>query len=174
MAKTLIVLFLIFFVSKAFALEAPLPVLKNFKSDNLIGKSELKYFGLKVYDINLWCEKPKFSYDAKFAIHISYNMNFSKEELAKRSIKEISRNHILSASEQKNYYQKLLEIFSDIKKGDEKVAVFIPQKGVEIYHNNQLIGQISNLKFARLFIDIWLDERGSFPQVTKKLLGKNE
>lgn len=147
---------------------------QNLKSDNLIGKAELKYFGLKVYDINLWCEKPQFSYAEKFAIQIHYNMNFSKEDLAKRSIKEIERNHILSTSEQNKYYQKFLEIFSDIKKGDEKLAIFIPQKGVELYHNNQLIGKISDQKLARLFVDIWLDERGSFPQVTKKLLGKND
>lgn len=158
---------------KAFGIGAPSPLKQIFKSDNLIGKSELKFLGLKVYDIDLWCEKPQFSYEEKFAIHIRYNMNFNKEDLAKRSIEEIERIHVLSESDKKNYYQNLLQIFANVKKGDEKLAVFIPQKGVEMFFNNKIIGKISDPKLARLFVDIWLDERGSYPQVTKKLLGKN-
>ncbi len=150
------------------------PLKQKLGVDNLIGATELKYFGLKVYEINLWCEKPKFSYDQKFAIQIRYNMNFTKEELAKRSIEEIEKLHALNDSEKNDYYQKLLKIFSNVKKGDEKVAYFSPKKGVEMFYNNQLVGDISDLKLARQFVDIWLDERGSFPNVTKKLLGKND
>lgn len=168
-----LIFFLVLFSNHTFAANPPQPVKQSFKSDNLIGESELKYFGLKVYDINLWCEKPQFSYNEKFAIHIRYNMNFSREDLAKRSIEEIERLHVLSQSDKKNYYQNLLQIFANVKKGDEKVAVFIPQKGVEMFFNNQLIGKISDPELARLFVDIWLDERGSFPQVTRKILGKN-
>lgn len=165
-------LFLFSFEGQTSDLKAPTPVLQTLKSDNLIGATELKYFGFKVYDIDLWCEKPQFSYQEKFAIHIRYNMNFSREDLAKRSLEEITRLHNLRDSEQKDYFQKLLKIFANVKKGDEKVAIFIPQTGVEMFYNNQLIGKISDPKLARLFVDIWLDERGSFPHVTKKLLGK--
>lgn len=154
--------------------EAPKAVMQNLNPNFLIGESDLKYFGLKVYRAELWCEKAQFSYEQKFAIHLTYNMNFAKEELAKRSIEEIENLHVLSAEDKKNYYQQLLKIFANVKKGDEKVALFSPKKGVEMYYNNQLIGKISDPKLARLFVDIWLDERGSFPKVTKKLLGKND
>lgn len=174
MKKLITVLTFLFSLStNSFALDAPIPVKQSFKSYNLIGASELKYFGLKVYNIDLWCEKPQFSYSEKFAIYIRYNMNFSREDLAKRSIDEIERLHDLSDPVKKSYYQNLLQIFANVKKGDEKVAVFIPQKGVEMFFNNQLIGKISDPQLARLFVDIWLDERGSFPKVTKKLLGKD-
>ena len=75
-------------------------------------------------------------------------------------------------SKKLKYLQKLNEIFVNIKKGDEKVALFDPKNGVTLFYNNQKIGEISSLKFARLFVDIWLDEKGSHPKVTKKLLGK--
>ncbi len=167
-------LFAILLSGELCAANTPQAVTQNLKPSFLIGESDLKYFGLKVYRAELWCEKTQFSYEQKFAIHLTYNMNFAKEDLARRSIEEIEKIHALSDLEKKNYYQQLLQIFANVKKGDEKVALFSPKKGVEMYYNNKLIGKINDLKLARLFVDIWLDERGSFPQVTKKLLGKND
>lgn len=155
-----------FFITSALASE-------HLRSLSLIGESDLRYFGLKVYHIKLFGEKERFSYDQKFAINITYNMNFTKEELAKRSIQEISKLHDLDESKKKNYYQKLLEVFTSVKKGDQKIALFLPQKGVKLYHNNNLVGEIGDIELARLFVDIWLDERGSFPSVTRRLLNKN-
>lgn len=139
---------------------------------SLIGESDLRYFGFKVYHIKLLGEKEQFSYDQKFAINITYNMNFSKENLAKRSIQEIEKLHDLTDSQKKDYYQKLLKVFTSVKKGDQKIAFFLPQKGIKLYHNDNFVGEINDIELARLFVDIWLDERSSFPSVTKKLLNK--
>jgi len=168
-------LFLLFFnlcAKTVFAGEIPTAVQKNLSAYNLIGSAPMKFMGLKVYDAALWSESKDFSYDRKFAIHIKYNMNFTKENLAERSIDEIEETNDLSSRQRQEYLQKLNEIFVNIKKGDEKVALFDPKNGVTLFYNNQKIGEISSLKFARLFVDIWLDEKGSHPKVTKKLLGK--
>ena len=42
-----------------------------------------------------------------------------------------------------------------------------------MFYNNELIGVILDPKLSRLFVDIWLDERGSYPKLTRKILGKN-
>ncbi len=172
-------LFFLILILAQFHLESmwakdPIRFEKNTKPDFLIGESDLKYFGLKIYHIELWSEKAQFSYAQKSAIIISYNMNFAKDDLVKRSILEIERNHVLEASEREFYRQELLKVFNSVKRGDKKIALFLPNQGVEIYHNNQFVGKIFDLKLARLFIDIWLDERGSFADVTRKLLGKSE
>lgn len=146
---------------------------KEFQNSYLIGSSNLYFLGLKVYQISLWSESEKFSYDQKFAIQISYNMNFSKEELAQRSIEEIKRFEILNQKQEIEYYNQLIAIFSNIKKSDEKIAIFDPQKGVELFHNHKLNGKITDSKLARLFVDIWLNEKNSYPKVTRKLLGKS-
>lgn len=167
-------LILFLFISNlSFAAGIPIPVQKNLSAYNLIGEAPMKFMGLKVYDAALWSEAKEFSYDKRFAIHIKYNMSFTKENLAERSIDEIEINHDLSSRERREYLEKLNEIFVNIKKGDEKVALFDPKNGVTLFYNNQKIGEISSLKFARLFVDIWLDEKGSHPKVTKKLLGKS-
>ncbi len=170
-------LVLIFNASPNFASAAedkmPTALQNVIKTPILIGSSELKFFGLKVYDISLWSENANFSYDKMFAIQIKYKMNFSREDLVKRSISEIKKLHEISASEEKSYLAQLTEIFNSVKKGDEKIAVFDPSQGVLMFHNNQLTGKIFDLKLARFFVDIWLDENGSYPKITRKILGKN-
>ncbi|MBU6339516.1 MAG: chalcone isomerase family protein [Rickettsiales bacterium] len=167
--KTLIFLFL---NNSIFAAEISQVVSKNFQSHFLIGSSRLNFIGLKVYDIELWSEDEIFSYNKKFAILIRYNMNFSKEDLAKKSIEEIERLHVLSNEEHRDYFTQLTKIFRSVKKGDEKLAIFSPNQGVEMFYNNNSTGKVTNLKLARLFVDIWLDEKGSYPRVTREILGK--
>lgn len=167
-----LLLIFIIFIPCALANEAPASIQNSFRNPHLIGSSNLKYFGINVYKIFLWSENEEFSYNRKFAIQIIYNMNFSVDELAERSIDEIKRLHILSAQEEENYFQQLKTIFRPIKKGDQKVALFTPNKGVTMFHNNVMTGKIRDQKLARLFVDIWLDERGSYPEMTKEMLGK--
>ncbi len=168
--KTLIFCFLSCSVS---AVEIPQVVLKNFEKPFLIGSSTLNFIGFKVYDIALWSENKNFSYEKKFTVFIRYNMNFSKESLAKKSIEEIEKLHVLSEEERQNYLVQLTRIFSSVKKGDEKMAMFLPGQGVEMFYNGNLSGKITDQKLARLFIDIWLDEKGSYPKVTREILGKS-
>jgi hypothetical protein len=167
--KTLIFLFL---SQNLFASEIPQIVAKKIENPFLIGSSSLHFIGFKVYDIALWSENKNFSYDKKFAIFIRYNMNFSKEDLAKKSIEEIERLHVLSDEKRKNYLTQLAKIFRSVKKSDEKVALFLPNQGVEVFCNGNLSGKITDPEFAKLFVNIWLDEKSSYPKVTRDILGK--
>jgi len=177
--KIFFVLFLVsisnFTLEAASASERDIPAsLQNIiKDPALIGSSRFRFFGLKVYDISLWSEDAIFSYSKIFAIQIKYEMNFSQEALVERSISEIKSLHKITPDEEISYTKQLTAILNSVKKGDEKIAIFVPSKGVLMFHNNELTGQISDLKLARLFADIWLDENGSYPKTTKKLLGKN-
>jgi len=143
-----------------------------FEQSFLVGSATLKFLGIKVYDISLWSEEVGFSYEKRFAIYIKYNMNFSGEDLAQRSVTEIKRLHELSKQEESSYRESLKKIFSSVRKGDEKIAFFIPSQGVIIFHNGEPAGKISDPKLSRLFVDIWLDERSSYPKITKAILGK--
>lgn len=175
-SAVIFLLFICTFLNSAFAknnLNQPSKALEqNFSQQFLIGSSDLKFLGFEVYQISLWSEKPDFSYEKKFAIQICYNMSFSKEDLVQRSIEEIKRLHHLADSEESLYRAELNKSLRSVKKGDIKNAVFTPAKGVEIFLNNISIGKINDKKLARLFIDIWLDEKGSYPEVTRKILGK--
>ena len=140
----------------------------------LIGEYNLKVYGFNVYNIKLFSENNKFSYHHKFAIEINYKMNFTKKELVKKTIEEIARIQKISNNDQlKNFEDQFMKIFLDVKKGDCKVAIFIPKKGVDLYFNHQLVGSISNLTLAKYFTDIWLSKNSSYPQMTSTILGEN-
>jgi hypothetical protein len=169
----------LFFKVNSFANEVsqnipPDEVQNQIQPNYLLGNDTLKFFGLKVYDILLWSNKETFSYNQKLAININYNMNFSVKELTEKSIEEIKKNYEISENEQEIFTKKLNEIFVNIKKSDKKTAFFDPKKGVKLFHNSKLIGEINNLKFARYFIDIWLHDNSSYPSISKKLKGKIE
>ncbi|MDX2082395.1 MAG: chalcone isomerase family protein [Rickettsiales bacterium] len=163
-------IFLLFFSSTLSAQATPKIIDQNFSPNYLIGAADLKFLMMKVYHIELWSADQKFSYDKKFAIHIHYEMNFSKNDLAKKSIEEIKHSQNLSAEDEEKYFAQLIKIFRSVKKGDEKTAVFLPNQGLEMFYNDQLIGKISDPKLAKLFVDIWLGEKSSHPTITKKLL----
>lgn len=154
-----------------YATKIPPSIQKVLESPFLVGSAKLKFLGMKVYDIELWSSASQFSYEKPFAIRIEYNMSFTREDLAKRSIVEIKRLHQLTKDEENSYQKQLLAIFHSVRKGDEKLAFFDPEQGASMIYNGRKIGEISDLKLARLFVDIWLDQRSSYPEVTKKILG---
>jgi hypothetical protein len=41
------------------------------------------------------------------------------------------------------------------------------------YYNNELIGEIGQQEFSQLFLDIWLSENTSEPDLRRELLGVN-
>ena len=148
---------------------------ENFSKPSILGVHNLKVWGLKIYKIELLSEAKNFSYKNKLAIIINYQRDFAKDDLIKRSIEEISRaNEIKDETLLKNYQKGLEEIFFNVKKGDRKTAFFDPKNGVKLYFNGKFAGAIKDLIFAKRFIDIWLGDKSSFPQMTKDILGKNE
>ena len=179
MIKIIIFSLILFFsssfkeIDKSSKLDSQDEIIKNLVSPNLIGQYNLKVYGFNVYNIKLYSETDKFSYSKKFAIEITYKMNFSKENLVKRTIEEIARiQNISNKNELIVYEGEFNKIFLDVKKGDSKVAIFSPQKKVDIFLNHQLIGSIDDLKLARYFVDIWLSKNSSYPQMTLSILGE--
>lgn len=144
----------------------------NFNDLNTIGKTSLNFLGFKLYDIELKGEKAQFSYNQKLAIRIIYDKKFSKEELVNTSIDEICRiNSIKKEDIEKPYKSNFEKLFVDVKKGDEKIAIYDPKSGLELYYNGQLTGKINDPIFAKRFIDIWLSDKARFKKVRNILVG---
>ena len=145
----------------------------DFDDLELIGKTSINFLGFKLYDIELKGEKAEFSYNQKLVIKINYNKNFSKKELIDTSIDEICRINSLKKKEIKGLYKSRFEqLFVDVKKGDEKIAIYDPNFGLELYYNGQLTGKINDVVFAKRFIDIWLSDKARFKKVRTILVGE--
>ncbi|MFT5703756.1 MAG: hypothetical protein ACI9TO_001134, partial [Rickettsiales bacterium] len=156
----------------------PLPVKAELYPKNygykFCNDHKFTFLFLKVYDVYLCTNEeeyfePKKIYQTDFSLVIKYDMNFEKEELSKSSIEEINRYHKLNKEIQDQYYQKLILIFPDIKKGDIIEAKYIKSGFVDFYHNKLPVGKIENKEFSKRFFDIWLYKQNKYQKMTKDL-----
>lgn len=138
---------------------------------------QFNFFLIKVYDSYL-CSNDKANFypqqifNSDFSLIIKYDMNFSKEELAKSSITEINRYYNISEIEQEKYYKILLNIFPNIVKNDIIEAKYSKDSKVIFYHNKLNIGQINDAKFSKIFLNIWLHPNSKYKQMIKDLFKK--
>lgn len=69
---------------------------------------------------------------------------------------------------------KFKSYFSEeIKKNDVFDMVYLPNKGVNVYKNNKLLGTIPGMEFKKGLFGIWLSKNPADKDLKKAMLGKN-
>lgn len=140
----------------------------------LRGQARFRVWGFEVYDASLWTA-PGFAADAfdaqPLALELRYLRDFSAQDIAQRSLKEVQRQSAVRPEQEKRWLGEMLRVFPDIRKGDRLLGLHRPGQGVVFWFNGQLRGEIRDADFARLFFGIWLSPRTSEPALRSALLG---
>lgn len=139
----------------------------------LIGEAQYNWFFLEVYKAKLWSNSTELNniYKNPLALELEYLRDFKGKDIAKQSVKEIISAGV-EEKYAKSWEEKLTEIFPDIKEGDKLLASYSPELGIVFYHNTKKkVGEIKDLKFSKIFLDIWLGDKASDSDFRKKLLG---
>jgi hypothetical protein len=106
-----------------------------------------------------------------FALTIEYNMSFSREEIAERTIDEMRRVAPgVPAAKFEGLGPLLSKLLPDVKSGDRISAVHIPGRPVQFFHNGKGTGQAEVDGFAEPFFGIWLSPLSAEPGIRKRLL----
>jgi hypothetical protein len=148
---------------------------ENFNSSKPYSSASLDYFYFfKVYDMYIWTDAKKWSYEEKFAFQIDYNISASASQIAKRSVKEIQKYYDIDQKEEDKLERTFEKIFPDVKNGDVITGIFEPKNGAEFYHNEQYRGKIENVDIAKMFFDIWLHEDNEFKKASCQLKRKSQ
>jgi len=143
------------------------PVYRYLETATLQGQGRLTFWGFDVYDARYYVADPKGQNG--FALEIQYIRSFKGNDLAKRTIDEMSRQGV-SEKQRTVWLQSLEKIFPDIASGDTLIGLHLPDKGTMFLHNGKLVGDISGDAFAKAFFGIWLDERTSAPKLRSALI----
>jgi len=143
------------------------PVYRYLETATLQGQGRLTFWGFDVYDARYYVADPKGQNG--FALEIQYIRSFKGQDLAKRTIDEMSRQGV-SEKQRGVWLQSLEKIFPDIASGDTLIGVHLPDKGTMFLHNGKLVGEIPGDAFAKAFFGIWLDERTSAPKLRTALI----
>ncbi len=138
------------------------------------GQARLRVWGFEIYDASLW-SSPGFAADAfdaqPLALELRYLRDFSAQDIAQRSLKEMQRQGALKPEQEKRWLGEMLRVFPDIRKGDRLLGLHRPGQGAVFWFNGQPRGEIRDTDFSRLFFGIWLSPRTSEPALRSALLG---
>ncbi len=150
------------------------PLQANIEGFQLQGTGTLRWMGLKIYDARLFTPHrldPQQLAKQPFALELTYARDFSGNSIAERSMDEIKRLGMGSASQRQAWYLRMQALFPDVKAGDRIRGVYRPGEGALFFHNDNPIGSINDIDFARAFFAIWLDPKTAKPSLRKELLG---
>lgn len=138
------------------------------------GKSELSWFLISIYEAQLFTPSGTFTYgEYPQALEIEYYRNISKEDLIKAT-KEQWKKQSITHPELNAWLVELEKVFPDVKPAD-KLLFSIDEKGNnQFFLNNKPIGAIANQDFSRLFLDIWVSERTTYPDLRLELIGESK
>lgn len=137
---------------------------------SVVGTGQLTWFGLTVYDATLYSPEGVYHPERPHAIQITYRFNFSRQQLAQKSLEEIERIH----GRQPNrmlMLQQLKSVFRDVTEGDHILGIHHPGERAEFYSNDVLLGRIADPALAAAFFDIWLDPATRKPDLRARMLG---
>jgi hypothetical protein len=139
----------------------------------IIGTGEFRMFGFDVYNARLWSAAQPFVSDQPFALELIYQRRISREDLVKASVKEIKRlsGTSVSAGQLAQWQAQMQEAFVDVEAGTRLTGIYLPGQGARFFVGQQLLYEVKDPVFARVFFDIWLDPRTSNPELREQLLG---
>lgn len=152
----------------------PEPVNVSLPDAKKLGNSKFTWFGLHVYDAQLWSSVTGNQFDYKVHpswLELKYGRDFAGADIAEQSREEMEKMGGASEEKLKAWEKKLAEIFPNIKKGDTLSAMYLPGKVMQFFHNGKPLASVNDMELARSFMGIWLDAKTSEPDLRKKLIG---
>ena len=136
------------------------------------GKSELSWFLISVYEAQLFTSSGKFQYGQyPQALEIEYYRNITKENLIKAT-KEQWEEQSIKHPDLDSWLLELEQVFPDVKPEDKLVFSIDEIGNNQFFLNDKPIGKIASKDFSQLFLDIWVSEKTTYPELRLELIGE--
>ena len=165
MIKRLVTLF---FMLAAFgaAHAVPAPIDSHLTGARLAGQGTFTWFGLKIYDAQLWVGEKGYQPNQPFVLDLRYARRLDGKKIAEASAEQMEKIGAGSAAERAAWLARMEEIFPDVKEGSRISGVFLPGGGGACFYlDGKVLASVPDPQFAAAFFAIWLD-----PKTTAKTL----
>lgn len=141
----------------------------------LVGESRLSVLWWDIYEAALYNPEGRYQgLQPPLLLKLSYLRDIDKDDLIDASRDELQRLQAENGLDDRAIEKGLSDlrtIWPDIQEGDS-LSFYLQQGGSRFYFNDELIGQISNDRFAQAFIAIWLSDNSAYPQLSQQLRGE--
>lgn len=135
-----------------------------------LGRGELRWLGIPVYEASLWVSGGRLDFERPLALAIRYVRDIPGQKLVETSIDELRRLGFGDAVRLADWESRLVAILPDVRAGDTLVGLYLPGRGARFFHGGRSVGEVSDPEFARGFFAIWLDPRTREPALRERLL----
>ena len=139
----------------------------------LIGQHRFTYWGFEVYDASLW-SSTAFTPDnwamQTLVLELRYLRDFKGADIAQRSMEEMQGQRPLSAAQQQSWSGVLQSLLPNVRNGERITGVYAPDKGMQLLHQDRLLGEVPDAELAKRFFGIWLAPETSQRQLRQQLL----
>ncbi|MEJ2456290.1 MAG: chalcone isomerase family protein [Candidatus Thiodiazotropha sp.] len=135
-----------------------------------VGSGVLKWWGVTLYEATLLAPDGEYRPDSPHALQIAYRYGFSREQLARATLKEIER--LQGEHEDRAVlFDRFRKLFTDVTPGDRITGIHLPGQGADFYGPQGYLGRLPDPALAAAFFEIWLDPRTREPELRRQLLG---
>lgn len=152
------------------AWSAPAHIEVDIPAARLSGQGTFRWFGLHIYDAQLWVGAKGTAPDAPLALELTYARSLDGKKIAESSIDEIRKLGLGTPAQHSDWLTRMTTIFPDVKDGTRITGVYLPALGARFYLDGKLLGEIADPAFARAFFAIWLDPKTSAGKLREALL----
>lgn len=137
-----------------------------------LGRGEMRWLGIKLYDAALWVPAGRgWAPSGPHVLEIRYARNFSRERLVETSLEEMARLGFADPAQQARWGAALARAFPDVAAGEVLIGLHRPGEGAWFWHGARPTAVIDDPELARAFFAIWLDPRTREPGLRARLLG---
>ena len=154
-------------------LQAKPPSSAALRTPRLVGQQRFTYWGFEVYDASLWASAPFVAEDwAKqvLVLELRYLRDFKGADIAQRSIDEMLGQRPLSNTQQSSWSTTLKNLIPNVRAGERITGIYSPDKGIQLLHQDRVLGDLRDPEFAQRFLGIWLAPETSQRKLRQQLL----
>lgn len=164
-------------IASAIANDVPLQIQTEIPQARLAGEGTFRWFGLKIYDAQLWVGRDSYRPQisaAKFALDLRYARALQGKKIAEASDEQIAKLDLGTVQQREMWKAAMTQIFPDVQDGSHLTGIYLPNQGARFYLDGKLIGDIMDADFSQAFFAIWLSPATSAPQLRDALLKNAE
>ncbi|MEY4435155.1 MAG: hypothetical protein RL175_110 [Pseudomonadota bacterium] len=139
----------------------------------LVGQHRFTYWGFEVYDASLWSNTafaPEDWAKQSLVLELRYLRDFKGADIAQRSIDEMNGQRTLTTTQKQTWLATLLRLIPNVRLGERLSGVYTPDKGMQLLHQDRLLGEVADAELAQRFFGIWLAPETSQRQLRQQLL----
>ncbi len=139
----------------------------------LVGQHRFTYWGFEVYDASLWSSTAFVPEDwarQRLVLELRYLRDFKGADIAQRSIDEMHGQRALTATQKQTWLATLVRLIPNVRNGERLSGVYSPDKGMQLLHQDRLVGEVTDVELAQRFFGIWLAPETSQRQLRQQLL----